>query len=138
LDHVIVLNETGLRRVLKSYFAYYEQSRTHFVAGQGRTNQSTDSASSHGSGRANSSSWRTASSLRTFCRLKKRHSSHILDGEMSFLLLFCVVERTHQIGSRRTQPARTIGGTSTPPNEFERSFWYGQQFPYALSHCQRC
>jgi hypothetical protein len=41
-------------------------------------------------------------------------------------LLFCVVERTHLIGSRRTQPARTIGGTSTPPNEFERSFWYGQ------------
>jgi putative transposase len=29
LDHVIILNETGLRRVLKSYFAYYEQSRTH-------------------------------------------------------------------------------------------------------------
>jgi hypothetical protein len=28
----------------------------------------------------------------------------------------------HLIGSRRTQPARTIGGTSTPPNEFERSF----------------
>jgi hypothetical protein len=29
LDHVIVLNETGLRRVLKSYFDYYEHSRTH-------------------------------------------------------------------------------------------------------------
>jgi putative transposase len=29
LDHVIVLNEAGLRRVLNSYFAYYEQSRTH-------------------------------------------------------------------------------------------------------------
>jgi hypothetical protein len=26
LDHVIVLNETGLRRVVKSYFAYCEQS----------------------------------------------------------------------------------------------------------------
>jgi hypothetical protein len=124
LDHVIVLNETGLRRVLKSYFAYYEQSRPHFVAGQGRTNQSTDSASSHGSGRANSSSWRTASSLRTFCRLNKRDSSHIVDGEMSFGCFF--VSSNARIGSRRTQPARTIGGTSTSPNEFERTFWYGQ------------
>jgi putative transposase len=29
LDHVIVLHESGLRRVLKSYFEYYERSRTH-------------------------------------------------------------------------------------------------------------
>lgn len=29
LDHVIVLNEAGLRRALKSYFEYYERSRTH-------------------------------------------------------------------------------------------------------------
>ena len=29
LDHVIVLEESGLRRVLKSYFEYYERTRTH-------------------------------------------------------------------------------------------------------------
>jgi putative transposase len=29
LDHVIVFNEASLRRVLKSYFDYYERSRTH-------------------------------------------------------------------------------------------------------------
>ena len=29
LDHVIILNETGLRRVLKSYIEYYEGTRTH-------------------------------------------------------------------------------------------------------------
>jgi transposase InsO family protein len=29
LDHVIVLDETGLRRILKSYFDYYERTRTH-------------------------------------------------------------------------------------------------------------
>lgn len=34
LDHVIVLNETGLRRVLKSYFDYYERSRTHLSLGK--------------------------------------------------------------------------------------------------------
>jgi putative transposase len=34
LDHVMVLNELGLRQVLKSYFAYYEQSRTHLSLGK--------------------------------------------------------------------------------------------------------
>jgi transposase InsO family protein len=29
LDHVIVLGECHLRRILKSYFAYYHRSRTH-------------------------------------------------------------------------------------------------------------
>lgn len=29
LDHVIVLNEEHLRRILRSYFAYYHESRTH-------------------------------------------------------------------------------------------------------------
>jgi hypothetical protein len=29
LDHVLVLNERGLRCILKSYFDYYERSRTH-------------------------------------------------------------------------------------------------------------
>jgi transposase InsO family protein len=29
LDHVIVLNERHLRRILRSYFAYYHQARTH-------------------------------------------------------------------------------------------------------------
>ena len=28
-DHVSVLNESGLRRILKSYLEYYEQSRMH-------------------------------------------------------------------------------------------------------------
>jgi putative transposase len=34
LDHVIVLRETGLRRILKSYFDYYERSRTHLSLGK--------------------------------------------------------------------------------------------------------
>jgi putative transposase len=29
LDHVIVVNETGLARVLSRYLAYYHHSRTH-------------------------------------------------------------------------------------------------------------
>ena len=29
LDHVIVLNENHLRRILKSYFQYYHEARAH-------------------------------------------------------------------------------------------------------------
>jgi hypothetical protein len=29
LDHVIVLGEKHLRRILRSYFEYYQESRTH-------------------------------------------------------------------------------------------------------------
>ena len=31
LDHVIVLNEDHLKRVLRSYFSYYHQWRTHLA-----------------------------------------------------------------------------------------------------------
>jgi putative transposase len=34
LDHVIVMNAASLRRVLKSYFDYYERSRTHLSLGK--------------------------------------------------------------------------------------------------------
>ena len=34
LDHVIILNETRLRRMLKSFFAYYEGTRTHLSLGK--------------------------------------------------------------------------------------------------------
>jgi putative transposase len=31
LDHVIIFNADGLRRVLKQYVEYYERSRTHLA-----------------------------------------------------------------------------------------------------------
>jgi len=31
LDHIVVFNEASLRHILKSYFEYYEHSRTHLV-----------------------------------------------------------------------------------------------------------
>jgi len=34
LDHVIVLNERHLRRILTAYFAYYHKSRTHLSLGK--------------------------------------------------------------------------------------------------------
>jgi putative transposase len=33
LDHMIVLKQAGLQRVLKSYFEYYGRSRTHLSLG---------------------------------------------------------------------------------------------------------
>jgi len=34
LDHLIVLSEPGLRRILRMYFDYYEKSRTHLALGK--------------------------------------------------------------------------------------------------------
>jgi putative transposase len=34
LDHVVVFNEMHLRRVLREYFTYYEESRTHLGLGK--------------------------------------------------------------------------------------------------------
>jgi transposase InsO family protein len=34
LDHVIVWNQRSLRRILRSYFAYYQHSRTHLSLGK--------------------------------------------------------------------------------------------------------
>ena len=34
LDHVIVINESSLRRILRSYFEYYARSRTHLALGK--------------------------------------------------------------------------------------------------------
>jgi transposase InsO family protein len=34
LDHVVVLNETALRRTLSSYFTYYLKTRTHLALGK--------------------------------------------------------------------------------------------------------
>ena len=31
LDHIIVFNESSLKRILKAYFEYYEHSRTHLA-----------------------------------------------------------------------------------------------------------
>jgi putative transposase len=31
LDHIVVFNEASLRHILKSYFEYYEHSRTHLA-----------------------------------------------------------------------------------------------------------
>ena len=34
LDHVIVMNATGLHRILRDYVAYYMRSRTHLALGK--------------------------------------------------------------------------------------------------------
>ena len=44
LDHVIVLSERHLRRVLTGYFAYYHRARTHLSLAQGRTRRTAKSS----------------------------------------------------------------------------------------------
>jgi hypothetical protein len=72
LDHVIVLHESGLRRILKSYFAYYECSRTHLSLAKDTPNHTcpatTRTRPSHRTpgGRWTSPSLRTASCLSGF------------------------------------------------------------------------
>jgi hypothetical protein len=34
LDHIVVFNESSLRRTLKSYFSYYRRARTHLSLGK--------------------------------------------------------------------------------------------------------
>ena len=66
LDHVIILNETGLRRILLRILRANEDS---LVAEQGRAGHSTNSNSRDGTDRASPSSRGPASSLRTNRRL---------------------------------------------------------------------
>jgi hypothetical protein len=40
LDHVIVLNQRHLRRLLKEYVGYYHEGRTHLGLGEGHARRS--------------------------------------------------------------------------------------------------
>ena len=72
LDHVIVLNESGLRRILNSYFEYYEyeHSRTHLSLGKDAPIARPISANRNRCDHSDSSGRRIALSLRTNRRLK--------------------------------------------------------------------
>ena len=69
LDHVIVLNETGLRRILKSYFEYYERTRTHLSLGKDAPVSRPIQPLGDGTDRGNPASRWAAPSLRTNRRL---------------------------------------------------------------------
>jgi Integrase core domain len=62
LDHAIVLNETGLRRILKSYFEYYEREPTYRSA---RTRRSADRSSPLGWDRSSRSRRSAACTIAT-------------------------------------------------------------------------
>jgi hypothetical protein len=62
LDHVVVVNETGLVRFLSRYLAYYHHSRTHL--GEGLAPPQADRSSSPRPGHRHSTSRRPALSLR--------------------------------------------------------------------------
>jgi transposase InsO family protein len=71
LDHVIVFNETSLRRILASYSDYYHRSRNASFAGEGLAQATQDSATRNGISCSPATGRRTAPSLRTTGRLRR-------------------------------------------------------------------
>src|SRR6516225_9404698 len=76
LDHVVIFNECGLRRILKSYFEYYEKSRSHLGLAKDAPNSSPDSTALARESDCLTSGWRLAPSLRTSGRLRVLPSFH--------------------------------------------------------------
>jgi hypothetical protein len=50
LDHVIIFSETALYRQVKSFVAYYHESRIHLSAGQGLTGVAGSATAGTGDG----------------------------------------------------------------------------------------
>ena len=70
LDHVIVWNETSPRRILRSYFHYYQTSRTHLVSlGERHPGVERRRQTGERSYRCHCSGGRPAPSIRTARRL---------------------------------------------------------------------
>jgi Integrase core domain len=69
LDHVLVFNERGLRRILKSYFDYYERSRTHLSLAKDAPIPRPVEPPALGKSDCNSPSRQVAPSLRTLGRI---------------------------------------------------------------------
>ena len=71
LDHVIVCNETSLRRILTAYFSFYHAIRPHLFAGEGLAGTTESASAGVGSSDLDPASRRSSPSLRTTRRLKQ-------------------------------------------------------------------
>ena len=65
LDHVLVFQETSLRRILRSYLDYYHRSRTHLSFREGLARAQIDPAGAHGESGGAAPGRRAASPLPT-------------------------------------------------------------------------
>src|SRR5260370_15514970 len=72
IDHMIVLNEASLYRHLKSFMAYYHETRTHLSLEKGHAGESVGATAKHGVHRCSAASRRTSSSVRTSGRVNWR------------------------------------------------------------------
>jgi transposase InsO family protein len=63
LDHVIILNQRHLRRMLRAYLSYYHRSRTHLALGKDAP-ESRPASAGAGTNRGDAGSGRLASPLR--------------------------------------------------------------------------
>jgi transposase InsO family protein len=73
LDHVLVFQETSLRRVLRSYFDYYPDRERHLYLREGLARAAIHPAGASRESRGASAGRRAASPLRTTGRLSHRH-----------------------------------------------------------------
>jgi hypothetical protein len=65
LDHVVVLNETHLRRLLSGYLIYYHGARTHLSLEKDTPEPRPVERPDQGGNRRNAHGWRLASSVHT-------------------------------------------------------------------------
>jgi putative transposase len=77
LDHVLVLSERHLHRILTRYFAYYHRARTHLALQKDAPDGRPIERLEVGNGRADSSRRRSASSLRSPDGVTARHHSPV-------------------------------------------------------------
>ena len=70
LDHVVVLNETHLRRLLREYLIYYHGARTHLSLDEGRPGAKTGGAPRRKAG-SSRRPWSAASIIATHARRRK-------------------------------------------------------------------
>jgi len=105
LDHVIVLNETGLRRILKSYFDYYEQTRTHRRRWAG--------------------SWKFPRSVDYTIATNESPPEWAFDSSRNVWIVYpaCVFKRGQRTDSCQPQSSLAIEEASAPFDLHEWSFW---------------
>jgi hypothetical protein len=122
LDHVIVCNETSLRRILTAYFSFYHAIRPHLFAGEGLAGTTESASAGVGPSDLDPASRRSSPSLRTTRRLKQfswrrplpRSAPAFQDSACSrtFPKTKVIIRQRFPI---------TIAGSATIPTDFEFS-----------------
>jgi hypothetical protein len=147
LDHIIAINETGLRRVLTRYIAYYMESRTHLALDrEGRAGHTTSRARIGRPNRRDPASGRAPSPLRSRSGLIVRRCFLAPDIRSATELNAAGSDVAHldAIAGRSEVPS-TTAPTQTTRARRRNGAWrlteYGlnrTQIYFVLATCPRC